>query len=44
MSTAIGWQHWDARPMSTIKVLDSNPGFEPQVEKVGVEKKVVPAI
>ena len=32
MSTANGWQLWDARPMSTLKAMDGNSGFDPQVE------------
>ena len=32
-----GGQPWDARPMSTLKGLDGNPGFDPEVD---VEKEV----
>ena len=37
MSTTIGWQPWDARPMSAMKALDVNPGLDAQVESGRVE-------
>ena len=40
MSTTIELQPWDAGPMSAMKALDGNPGFDPQVENERVELSI----